>query len=130
MTMTEQVETALPHWDLSNVYPSLESEAFQRDVATFSRQLDDLDEFLNTHAIARGHAPLAPAALPAAVEGYLERINAVLELRGTLGAYVRSFVTTDSYNTEARRWLSLLEQSGVRLRQIGTRFDGWLGDNA
>jgi pepF/M3 family oligoendopeptidase len=130
MTTTEKAATALPHWDLSNVYPSLESEPFQRDVARLSQQLDALDEFLNAHAIARSHAPLDPAALKAAVEGYLERTNAVLELNGTLGAYVRSFVTTDSYNTEARRWLSLLEQSGVRLRQQGTRFDGWLGDNA
>jgi pepF/M3 family oligoendopeptidase len=130
MATMERVEEALPRWDLSNVYASLDAEAFQRDVDELNRQLDELDEFLNAHAIARGHAPLAAEALQAAVEGYLVRTNAALMLSGTLGAYVRSFVTTDSYNTAARRWLSRLEQSSVRLRQQGTRFDGWLGENA
>ncbi len=130
MTTMEKAQAALPHWDLSNVYSSLEAEAFQRDVDELNRQLDELDAFLNEHQIARGQAPVAAPALQAAVEGYLARTNTVLELSGTLGAYARSFVTTDSYNTAARRWLSRLDQSSVRLRQQGTRFDGWLGDNA
>jgi pepF/M3 family oligoendopeptidase len=129
MTPMEKIAEALPHWDLSNVYPGLDTEQFQRDVDELNRQLDELDAFLDAHQIARGNPlPEAPA-LRSAVDGYLERTNAVLELSGTLGAYVRSFVTTDSYNTAARRWLSRLEQSSVRLRQQGTRFDGWLGDN-
>src|SRR5258708_16446441 len=128
--MIETDQEALPHWDLSNVYSSLEAEAFQCDVDELNRQLDECDDFLNAHGIARGHAPQAAADLQAAVDGYLERTNAALTLSGTLGAYVRSFVTTDSYNTTARRWLSRLEQSSVRLRQQGTRFDGWLGGNA
>src|SRR5262249_8043355 len=130
MTSLEAVQEALPHWDLSNVYPSLEADAFQRDVEALNRQLDELVVFLSTHQIARGSAPVPAAALKIAVEGYLERTNVALTLSGTLSAYVRSFVTTDSYNSTARRWLSLLEQSSVRLRQQGTRFDGWLGDNA
>src|ERR1700694_4000652 len=97
--MLETVQEALPHWDLSNVYASLEAEAFQRDVDELNRRLDELDEFLNEHQVARGHAPLPAASLQAAVDGYLERTNAALTLSGTLGAYVRSFVTTDSYNT-------------------------------
>ncbi len=128
--MMEQVAEALPHWDLSNVYPSLDSAEFQQAVDELNRRLDDLDKFLDARQIARGSPPQAPAALRDAVEGYLERANAALELNGTLGAYVRSFVTTDSYNAAARRWLSRLEQSSVRLSQQGTRFDGWLGDNA
>ncbi len=126
----EQVAQALPHWDLTNVYPGLDSAEFQQAVDELNRRLDELDQFLDAHEIARGLPPQAAAALRAAVDGYLERANAVLELSSTLGDYTRSFVTTDSYNTAARRWLSLLEQCSVRLRQQGTRFDGWLGDNA
>ncbi len=126
----EPVAEALPHWDLSNVYPGLESAEFQQAVDELNRRLDELDQFLEAHQIARGNAPQAAAALTAAVDGYLERANGLLELSGTLGAYTRSFVTTDSYNTAARRWLSRLEQSSVRLRQQGIRFNGWLGDNA
>jgi oligoendopeptidase F len=130
MTMTEATAEALPHWDVSNVYPGLETDEFQRAVDELSRQLDELDAFLDTRQIARGRPPLSVAHLKDAVEGYLERANAALNLSSTLGAYVRSFVTTDSYNTTARRWASKLDQSGVRMRQQGTRFDGWLGDNS
>src|SRR5271166_64333 len=130
MTTMARVDEALPHWDLSNVYPGLDSPEFARAVEALNRSLDELDVFLDAHEIGRGHSPQAPAAFKDAVDGYLERTNAVLDLFGRLGAYTRSFVTTDSYNADARRWLSRLEQPGVRLRQQGTRFDGWLGDNA
>jgi pepF/M3 family oligoendopeptidase len=124
------MQAELPHWDVSNIYPGLETEEFQQAVDDLNRRLDELDSFLEAHQIGRGKPPLEPGALKQAVDGYLERTNAVWELSSTLGGYVRSFVTTDSYNNTARRWLSKLEQSGVRLRQQGTRFEGWLGENA
>jgi pepF/M3 family oligoendopeptidase len=130
MTQMEPVEEALPHWDLSNVFPGLDSHEFQQALDELNRRLDDLDAFLDAHDIARGHPPQEPAALKEAVDGFLERANAAYILSGDLGAYTRSFVTTDSYNTSARRWLSRLEQTSVRLRQQGMRFDGWLGENA
>src|SRR5215475_4486791 len=102
MTVLEKVDQALPHWDLSNVYPGLDSAEFARDVEALGRALDELDAYLDAHHIARtaanggGAIPLLePAALKTAVEGYLERTNAVLDLYGKLGAYTRSFVTTD-----------------------------------
>ena len=130
MTVSAPIDEGLPHWDLSNIYRGLESAEFTRAVDDLNRQVDDLDQFLESHALARGRPPVGAAELQAVVEGYLERANRTLELSGTLGAYVRSFVTTDSYNTAARQWLSKLEQVGVRLRQAATRFEGWLGDNA
>ena len=122
----------LPHWDLSNVYPSLASPEFQSAVDELNQQLDALDAYLDAQGIARAAEPAAldGAALAPLVSGYLDRMNAALRLSLTLGFYVRSFVTTDSYNTDARRWQSRLEQSSVRLRQQGTRFDGWLGQHA
>jgi pepF/M3 family oligoendopeptidase len=129
---------ALPHWDLSNVFPSLDSEEFKQTVADAGRQLDALEAYLDQHRVARaangasggGLAPLGAPALAAVVNGVLERLNALLRDWGTVQAYVRSFVTTDSYNDAARRWLSRLEQSSVRLRRAQVRFQGWLGVHA
>lgn len=122
----------LLHWDLSNVYPALASPEFQSAVDDLHQQIDALDAYLDANHIQRADRPAAldGAALAPIVNGYLDRMNAALRLSLTLGFYVRSFVTTDSYNTEARRWQSRLEQSSVRLRQQGTRFDGWLGQHA
>jgi len=131
--MTEKAQTS-PHWDLSNVYPSLESEGFLEAVADLKAQLDDLAGYLANHHIGR----LAPEAavpddadqLTPTVSGYLDRLNAIMRLYRTLQAYVSSFVTTDSYNNLAKRRLSELEMLGARRRQLEVRFQGWLGSIA
>jgi oligoendopeptidase F len=123
----------LPHWDFSNVYPSLASPEFQAAVEAYTQQLDALDAYLDEHHIDRiAESPASGdgAVLAPVVAGFLERVNEALALGITVSTYVRSFFATDSYNTEARRWLSRLDQANVRLRQHGTRFQGWLGQHA
>jgi pepF/M3 family oligoendopeptidase len=128
MSLTNHSSNTLPHWDLSNVYPGLESEAFSQAVDEAQRKLDGLDDYLETHQIAPGAEPSADAeALAEVIGGYLDRANATLRLYRTLSAYVRSYVTTDSYNTTAKRLQSELEMLGVRLRKQGVRFQGWIG---
>src|SRR5436190_6517910 len=130
MTVIAPVQQTLPHWDLSNVYPALDSPEFLAAVDDLTQKLDGLERFLDEHQVGRGHPAAAPTQMEAVASGYLTQTNALLIVSGTLGAYVRAIVATDSYHTAARRWLSKLEQLGVRLRSLVTRFDGWLGDNA
>jgi pepF/M3 family oligoendopeptidase len=54
-------------------------------------------------------------------------MNALLRLFGTLRAYIHSYVSTDSYNTTARRLMSELEPLGVRLERAEVLFRGWIG---
>lgn len=122
---------ALPHWDLSNVYPGLESEEFSVAVAETKSTLGDLEAYLAERQIAKlpPDSPAArdAAAVKATIDGYLDRMNAIQRQYATLRAYVWSFVTTDSYNTTAKRLLSELEMQGVRLQQAGVRFQAWIG---
>ena len=128
MSSKPSASSSLPHWDLSNVYPSLESDAFSQAVDELKIQLNDLDNYLETHQIASGATPSADAvALAEVIGGYLDRTNATLRLYRTLLAYVYAFVTTDSYNTTARRLQSELEMLGVRNRKQALRFQGWVG---
>ena len=118
----------LPHWDLSNVYPGLESEAFSAGVRDLNSQLDALDAYLSAHQIAAGAAAPADAmALAEIIGGYLDRMNAALRLNRTLYGYVYAFVTTDSYNTTAQRLLSELDVLEVRRYQQNLRFQSWIG---
>ena len=124
----------LPHWDLSNVYPSLESDEFSMAVADLESQLDDLETFMEDHKIVPrpldDNSKEDGAPLDVAISGYLDRMNATLRLISTLSAYISSYVTTDSYNTTAKRLMSELEMVGVRVRQQGVRFQGWVGSIA
>lgn len=122
----------LPHWDLSDVYPGLDSGQFAQAVTDLKAKLDELESYLAAHHIARtAELPaLDSAALNDIIGGYLDRMNAALRLSRTLGVYVLSFVATDSYNTTAKRIESELEMVDVRLRQIGVRFQGWIGSVA
>lgn len=118
----------LPHWNLSNVYPGLESDEFDEAVRRFTALLDELDEYLAANQIASdGPVPPEPVDLAGRLGGYLDRMNAIQRLGGTLRAYLHAFVTTDSYNTAARRRMSELEPLLVRVERQEVLFKSWLG---
>jgi len=53
-TMTAKSDLGtLPHWDLSNVYPSLESKDFTEAVDQLKAQLDELDSYMSERSIHR-----------------------------------------------------------------------------
>ena len=116
----------LPHWDVSNVYPALESLELKSDIERVQHQLIELGEFMDEMRIRKGE-PVNTATAQAAIDGYLQRANALMRRFHTIDAYIQAFVTTDSFNATARRMLSETEPIGVKLQQIGTRFDMWLG---
>jgi pepF/M3 family oligoendopeptidase len=119
---------SLPHWDLSNVYPGLDSDEFQRDFERTHVELDELDDYLEAHRIAAGGGvPSDPGALAEIIDGYLDRMTAILRLADTLRSYVHAFVTTDSYNSVARRLMSELEPLLVHVESQEVKFRGWLG---
>ena len=119
----------LPHWDLSNVYPGLESDRFKGAVEELKVGLDNLDDYLLERSIEqRGNVPDGePSVLAEMMSRYLNQTNALRRLYGTLNAYVYSFVATDSYNTRARRVMSELQKLQVRLERQEVQFQGWIG---
>ena len=120
----------LPRWDLSNVYPALETEPMKKALSELKSQVDGLDEFLVGSRISRNPANAASQDVTqakSAIEGYLLRANAAIRLYSTIAAYVGSFVSTDSYNTTAKRLESELEMIGVRLQKQEVLFRGWIG---
>ena len=120
----------LPRWDLSNVYPGLDSEALRADIALSHQEIEELEGFLDAQAISKTAPAPDLGRFKDGVDGYLEGINAVLRRYFTVRAYIYSFVSTDSFNAAARKALSEVEPLDVRLTQLGTRFEGWIGANA
>jgi len=116
----------LPHWDLSNVFPALESKEFETAIGTLTSQVGGLEKFF-AERIARLN-PRAPIKkLSAAAGEVIDRFNGVYELSGTLRAYIHSFVTTDSHNKVAMKKMSEFQMVGLRIQNISNQFQAWVG---
>ena len=120
----------LPRWNLSNVFPSLDSDDLKSALTELSSQVDALDAFLDDHRISRNALKENEQSVEEAKrrsDGYIERMNSIARSYSTINAYVASFVTTDSFNARAKRLESELEVVGVRLQKQEVRFRGWVG---
>lgn len=118
--------SSTPRWDLTNIYPSLDSAEFEQAVATQVAQIASLEAVFKTR-VASANAATPVAQLADLVGEVLESFNQAYELSGTIVPYISSFVTTDSRDTGARRKMSEFEQVGLRLRNLTMKFKAWIG---
>lgn len=118
--------TDIPRWDLSNVYPSLESAEFQAAAANVTRQIEDLEQFFN-QTLKTADETASPAHIGALLGESIDRFNALQELGNTIYAYIQSFVTTDSRNIPAMKKMSEFQRTMVRVQTLWTRFQTWVG---
>src|SRR5689334_11022389 len=109
------------------VYPSLESPEFAAGFQAALADIDGLAELFERYRIGAQAPGALEAATVAAFETVVERLNTVLATRQTLGAYINGFVTTNSRDDLAQARRSELDQHGVRLAQLATRFTAWIG---
>ncbi len=117
--------TTPPRWDLTNVYPALDSPEFAAAFSGLQVQLSSLETLVKELEALNTATP--KETLSARLGGAVDFYNEVIVLFGTLQAYVQSFVTTDSFNMEAMRKLSELEQVGVTFEILGTRLQRFIG---
>ena len=124
------MKTNLPRWDMSVVYPGLDSPEYERDVRNFVRALDELEGLFDEVPIDRAEDPLAPDLAASVLERVLPLYNALSDHAWTLGAYVYAFVSVDSRDEYAQARLSELERHTVRLSKLHTRLTAWAGSQA
>ncbi len=118
----------LPHWDMTVIYPSMDSKEFADGFSNAVRDINNLAKLFDDHHILKlTAAPALNQAIIQAFETVIERYNTVLESTETLGVYIMCFVTTNSYNTLAQAKLSELQQAMLILSQLGTRLTAWIG---
>ncbi len=124
--MTSSTQT-LPHWDMSVVFPSLESPEFQQSYEELIGDIRALADLFDAHGVGKQEAVPLDERLIQSFETVIARYNEVLERTHTLVAYLYCHVSTDSRNDVAQARMSELQGQTVRLSQLGTRFTAWVG---
>jgi oligoendopeptidase F len=117
----------LPRWDVSQIYPSLESPEFDDAFSEAINQITQLADFMNANGIERRDGVTVDAETVRVFEDLLERFNRLQEQIGTVGGYIHTFVATDSRNALAQAKRSILRRHSVTLSQLGTRLTAWIG---
>lgn len=124
--MATPITKTLPHWDLSNVFPALDSPAYQAAVQDLKAQLDDLEK-LFAERVSKTDGSTPAAELGALAGEAIDRLNAMFELASTMRAYIYSFVSTDSRDMAAMKKFSEFDPLGVRMQNLATQFTAWAG---
>ncbi len=122
--MTSQ---SLPHWDLSVIYPSLESAEFTAGIQKLKQQVSDLKSLFDQAAIQRSENQVLDSATIATFERVTNALNQVQDSATTNYSYIMGFVATDTRDTVAQARFSEIQQLGMQLQQLGTRWVAWIG---
>jgi oligoendopeptidase F len=115
-----------PRWDLSNVYPSLESEEFKAAVDDYKKQVAALEKFFK-NKLGKANAKTKAKDLAPLVGKAIDQINSIQTLSATIVPFIYSYVTTDSRDKVATKALSEFEQASLPMNQLLTQFTAWLG---
>jgi len=115
-----------PRWDLTNVYPSLESKEFNNAVKEYKSLLDKLEKFYKSK-ISKSNGKTSAKELGTLLGKSVDQFNDIYELSGTIEAYIYSFISTNSKDKTAMRVYSEFEQMQVQQSKLITQFRAWVG---
>lgn len=123
-------ETKLPHWNLTTIFPGLETAPFQESFEAVVREITKLEALFDTGEIMlRATPPPSDATTIERFETALTHLNEVSTHFNLLRVYLLGFIATDSRNTAAQQRLSELQQQQMRLQKLQTRFTAWIGSS-
>lgn len=117
--------TSIPRWDLTNVYPALNSKQFKNAVKKYKSLLDEMEIFLTK--ASKADSKTDSKKLGKLLGEATDRFNAIFELGGTINPFIYSYISTDSHNKEAARAESEFEQIAVKANILNTKFQAWVG---
>ena len=115
-----------PRWDMSNVYPSLESDEFKAAVKDYKKQAASFTTFFDKN-LSKADAKTKAKALAPLVGEAINRLNKIQTLSDTIGSFIYAYVSTDSRDQAAAKARSEFEQASLPMDKAFTRFRSWLG---
>jgi oligoendopeptidase F len=111
----------LPRWDVSDVFPSLDSREFVDATESFGADIARLSAVYARHRVGGDNSD------PSGIDEVIAETNTVNETARVLGAYTLSVVSTDSFDPNGQRAQSELRGLSSELARLGARFAAWVG---
>ena len=119
----------LPAWDMTPIFPSLQSPEFETEFASALAAISDLAALFEQYRVNRRDTSAVDAEFVAQWENVAASLNELLARLETLGSYIGCFVTTDAQNETAKARESEMETRAVALGQLETRLVAWIGSS-
>lgn len=131
-TLTDTAPTTaetneLPRWDLSALFPSLDSPEFAEGFDRLLSGIDQLTHLFEEVEITATSTTRSGTAPVADFERVLNALNDVSQQLESMGSYLYGCISTDSRNELAQARFSQLQERAVALDKLQTRFTAWVG---
>ena len=96
--------TKLPHWDMTTVFPSLDSNAFTTAFDAIKTEVSDLTSYLDEKNVRKAEAPDIDDATVDTFEELITRLNDLGDQIREVQAYRCNRSTTRRSGTHHRHW--------------------------
>ena len=123
-----KVQSDLPHWDFSTVFPGLDSPEFEAGYEQVIEAIASMVQLFDENSINRLETAVpVDDPLVSLFDTIINRFNEIDEQIHILQVYLYGYLTTDSRNTAAQARHSQLLPHLSRLSLLGTRLTAWIG---
>ena len=116
-----------PRWDMTPIFPSLDSPEFAASFASTVREIETLEALFDECDVRRLDTLPPTEQVVARMERVLAAYNNVLDHVRTLDTYIHTFVSVDSRDEVAKARASEFQLRSLPLAQLGARFTAWAG---
>ncbi|MDY6846492.1 MAG: M3 family oligoendopeptidase [Chloroflexota bacterium] len=115
-----------PRWDLSNVYPGLESPALQKDIEWVKDATESIKK-LYQDQLVKIDTNSPKETINQAISTMVDRVNTLMLKASTINAFLHSYIATDSFNQQATRLGSQFDQVMVSIQKVMVLLEAWVG---
>ena len=115
-----------PRWDLSNVYPGLESPDLQKDIEWVKDEAESIKKFYQDELVSLDTSS-SKERINQAISTMVDKLNGLIIKAGTINAFLHSYISTDSFNKQAARMGSQFDQVMVSIQKVSVLLEAWVG---
>jgi oligoendopeptidase F len=119
-------DTTLPHWDVSTIFPSVQSRELTAAHEGLVADLARLTALYDRHGVRGGERRSPSDEDVEAFEEVLAATNALLDRVRLVSGYLHAFTATDATDDEAAGRQAQLQTELADLVRLTKRFEGWV----